>query len=175
MTPTIVVPFREPSAKSRLPEDVRSRLARAMLEDVLAAAREVGETILATTPGGLGAGVGAALERIAAGPVLVVNADLPAATPRDLWALAGAIPPRGLAVVEAADGTTNALALSSPSLFEPVYGPGSAARFRGLAPSLALDLPNLAEDVDTLDDLERLCDRLGAHTRAALDDLRAVA
>jgi len=175
VTPTIVVPFREPSAKSRLPEDVRSRLARAMLDDVLAAAREVGETILATAPGGLGAGVEAALVNVAAGPVLVVNADLPAATPRDLWALAGALPSDGLALVEAADGTTNALALSSPSLFRPVYGPGSASRFGALAPSRVLDLPNLAEDVDTLADLERLGDRLGEHTRAALDDLRALA
>ena len=175
VTPTIVVPFREPSAKSRLPENVRSRLAHAMLEDVLAASREVGETILATAPGGLGAGVATALETVAGGPVLIVNADVPAATPRDLWALAGAIPPGGLALVEAADGTTNALALSAPALFEPVYGPGSASRFRELAPSLTLDLPNLAEDVDTLADLERLCNRLGTHTRAALDELRAAA
>ena len=175
MAPAIVVPFREPSAKSRLPARVRGPLAHAMLADVLAACREVGDTTLATAPGGLGPAVAAAVEAVAGGPVLVVNGDLPAATPRDLWTLLGAIPPAGLALVAAADGTTNALGLSSPSLFAPVHGPGSAERFAALGPSRRVDLPNLADDVDTLDDLERLGDRIGAHTRAALDALRALA
>jgi 2-phospho-L-lactate guanylyltransferase (CobY/MobA/RfbA family) len=175
VVPTIVVPFREPSPKSRLPERARLALAQAMLEDVLTACREVGETMLATAPGGLGPAVAAALETVPAGTVLVVNADVPAATPRDLWALLGAIPTGGLALVEAADGTTNALALSTPTLFEPVYGPGSASRFRALGECRTIDLPNLAEDVDTLEDLERLGDRAGAHTRAALDELRSLA
>ncbi len=146
-----------------------------MLEDVLAACRQVGDTKLATAPGGLGPAVAAALEALPSGPVLVVNADLPAVTPRDLWTLLGAIPPDGLALVAAADGTTNALGLASPSLFAPVHGPGSADRFAALGPSRLLELPNLADDVDTLDDLERLGDRIGAHTRAALDVLRAPA
>ena len=102
------------------------------------------------------------------GPVLVVNADLPCATTRDLLALVGAIPDGGLALVAAADGTTNALALAGAELFEPVYGPGSAERFAALAPSLQLDAPNLADDVDMRDDLARLGDRLGEHTRRAL-------
>jgi 2-phospho-L-lactate guanylyltransferase (CobY/MobA/RfbA family) len=173
VTPTIVVPFREPSAKSRLPAPVRDGLARAMLEDVLAACRQVGETVIATGGSGLGAAVAEALERVRGGPVLVVNADVPAVTPRDLWALVGAVPEGGLALVEARDGTTNALALSSAALFEPLYGPGSASRFRTLGEARALDLPNLADDVDTVEDLERLGDRVGPHTRAALDDLRA--
>jgi len=168
--PTLVVPFREPSAKSRLPERVREPLARAMLEDVLAACREVGETVVARGGGGLGAAVAAELESVAAGPVLVVNGDLPAVTPRDLWALLGAVPEGGLALVEAADGTTNALALSSPGLFTPLYGPGSAERFATLAASRAVDLPNLADDVDTMDDLHRVADRVGRHTRAVLRD-----
>jgi 2-phospho-L-lactate guanylyltransferase (CobY/MobA/RfbA family) len=167
---TIVVPFREPTAKSRIPEPVRETLARAMLEDVLAVCREVGETVVARGGGGLGAAVAAELDMVTAGPVLVVNADLPAATPRDLWTLLGAVPPDGLALVEAADGTTNALALSSPGLYRPLYGPGSAARFRALAPARALDLPNLADDVDSLDDLVRLRGRLGPRTSAALRD-----
>ena len=66
-------------------------------------------------------------------PYLVVNADLPCATSRDLLALVGAVPDGGLALVAAADGTTNALALSDERLFEPVYGPGSAERFAALA------------------------------------------
>jgi 2-phospho-L-lactate guanylyltransferase (CobY/MobA/RfbA family) len=171
VAPTIVVPFREPSAKSRLPERARVPLAQAMLEDVLAACRDVGEAVVATAPGGLGAAVAAALENVPGGPLLVVNADLPAATPRDLWTLLGAIPEQGLALVEAVDGTTNALALSSPTLFAPVYGPGSAKRFAALAASRLVDLPNLADDVDTLEDAERLGERVGTHTRAALDEL----
>src|SRR6478736_5576521 len=117
--PTVVVPFRGETAKQRLapaPEDVRTALAQAMLEDVLA-------------------------------------------------------------VVEAADGTTNALALATPHLFAPLYGEHSAERFLARAERLGVDaavaaIPNLADDVDTLADLERLVDRLGEHTVAALEALR---
>ena len=66
--------------------------------------------------GGQGPAVRAGLEVAAlasggAGPLLVVNADLPCVTARDLLALAGAVPDDGLALARAADGTTNALAL----------------------------------------------------------------
>ena len=121
------------------------------------------------------AGLNAAFAAGGTEPVLVVNADLPCATARDLFALAGALPTRGLALAPAADGTTNALALASIDLFVPVYGPGSAARFAALAPSRAVDSPNLRDDVDTVADLERLGPRLGAHTRAALLALREAA
>ena len=36
-----------------------------------------------------------------------------------------------------------------------------------------VEAPNLVDDVDTLDDLERLHDRLGRHTLGALEALRA--
>src|SRR6476646_5512074 len=168
--PPVVVPFRGEPAKQRLapaPEDVRTALAQAMLADVLAAAE----------PGGQGQAVGGALLRIQTGPVLVVNADLPCARPRDLLTLLGALPEGGLALVEAADGTTNALALASPSLFAPLYGERSAERFLARAERLGVDaavaaIPNLVDDVDTLADLERLVDRLGEHTAAALEALR---
>ena len=100
-----------------------------------------------------------------------MNADLPCADARDLLALAGAAPAKGLALVAAADGTTNALAFADASLFEPVYGPGSAARFAALGPSTVLDAPNLIDDVDTLDDLVRLAGRVGEHTRRVLASL----
>jgi 2-phospho-L-lactate guanylyltransferase (CobY/MobA/RfbA family) len=118
---------------------------------------------------GLGA---AALAAGGAGPLLVVNADLPCVTPRDLLALAGAVPDDGLALAPAADGTTNALALSTPGLFVPLYGPGSAERFEALAPSRRVEAPNLIDDVDSVADLERLGDRLGPRTRAVLASLR---
>ena len=68
-----------------------------------------------------------------------------------------------------------ALAFAAPSLFEPLYGPGSAERFLALAASRLVEIPNLADDVDTLADLERLEERLGPHTRAALESLRSAA
>ncbi len=167
MGPAIVIPYRSGTAKSRLPARVRDRLARAMMRDVLAVAAEIGRPVLADGVGGQGAAVANVLDELPDEPVLVVNSDLPCATPRDLLSLLGAIPEGGLALVAAADGTTNALALASPTLFKPVYGPGSAERFAALAPSRKLEIPNLADDVDTLADLERLAARLGPRTRAA--------
>jgi len=148
-----------------------------MFDDVLAAAEPVGPVVVADEPGGQGQAVEGALRRIESGPLLVVNADLPCARPRDLLTLLGALPEGGLALVEAADGTTNALALASPSLFAPLYGERSAERFLARAERLGVDaavaaIPNLVDDVDTLADLERLVDRLGEHTTAALEALR---
>ena len=101
-----------------------------------------------------------------------MNADLPCATPRDLLALAGAVPEGGLALAVAADGTTNALAFADASLFEPVYGPGSAERFTALGPSRLVDAPNLIDDVDTVADLRRLASRVGPNTRRVLQALQ---
>ena len=143
-----------------------------MLADVVAAADEVGPVTLTETRG-QGAAVEAALSDVQESPVLIVNADLPAVTPRDLLALLGSIPPDGIAVAAARDGTTNALGLSARGLFEPVYGPGSASRFLALAPSRLVEIPNLTDDVDTLDDLEQLDPRVGPKTRAALESLRS--
>ncbi len=193
----IVIPFAGPAGKRRLaplPADSRSLLAHAMLADVLAAAIPVGRTLLVTPPealearrlaAGLGAevvddtgqsqaeGVGQALKTLHDGPVLIVNADLPCARPADLLALLGLMPAGGLAVTEAADGTTNALALSSPRLYERLYGSGSADRFRRHAEGLEIPwadarLPNLVDDVDTAADLGALSARLGPATTAAM-------
>jgi len=192
--PSLVVPFRGAKGKSRLeplPGEARGALARAMLADVLEACIGVGPTIV-VAPSGVeapgaslvcdpGAGQGAAvraglaaaaLASAGIGPFLVVNADLACVTPRDLLALAGAAPRDGLALAAAADGTTNALALGSPDLFRPLYGPGSAARFAALPGSRLVDAPNLVDDVDTLADLERVCARVGPHTRGVLASLR---
>ena len=149
-----------------------------MLGDVVEACAEVGPVIVVTddatvVPGGteivpdpglgLGAAVAAALELVD-GHALVVNADLPCATPAAVRALAEA----GLALVEAGDGTTNALSLPEPGVFAPLYGPGSAARFRAHAPFATLGIPELAADVDAEPDLERLAQRVGPRTRGLL-------
>ena len=190
----VVIPFRA-GGKSRLPSEIRTDVALAMLGDVVEAAVEVGDTRVVTDdsagrlvavelgaegmddPGkGQGAAVAAALAG-ADGVCLIVNADLPRVRPSDLGALA--VPARlgGVAVVEAADGTTNALGLPLAEVFTPLFGPGSARRFRAHAAALdfwceGLALQNLVDDVDTLADLERVGPHGGPRTRAML---RAIA
>jgi 2-phospho-L-lactate guanylyltransferase (CobY/MobA/RfbA family) len=178
---TVIVPFRRERAKLRLrplPEEARTALAEAMLADVLEAAEAVGGSTVVAQEGGQGEAVVNALRDVESGPILIVNADLPCAQPRDLLAVLGAQPEGGLTLVEAEDGTTNALALATPHLFAPLYGPGSAERFRARAerlevPAVTAEVPNLEDDVDTLADLERLESRLGPHTAAAFGRLQA--
>jgi len=149
-----------------------------MLGDVVEAALEVGRVLVVTDDeavvpagaevvadpgGGLGPAVGAGLSKVE-GHALVVNADVPCATPEALLTLAAA----GLALVEAPDGTTNALSLPDPLAFAPLYGPGSAARFRAHAPFATTRIAELEADVDSDADLERLALRLGPRTRSLL-------
>ena len=103
-------------------------------------------------------------QEAAEGHAVVLNADLPCATPRAIERLAAA----GLALVEAADGTTNALSLPDPCVFAPLYGPGSAERFRAHAPFATVAIPELAADVDSDEDFERLALPVGSRTQALL-------
>jgi 2-phospho-L-lactate guanylyltransferase len=175
--PTIVIPYRG-DAKRRLTSSIRAAVAVAMLGDVVEAALEVGRVLVVTNdravvpagaevvddPGsGLGSAVAAGLARVE-GHALVVNADLPCATPDSLRKLAAA----GLALVEASDGTTNALSLPDPRVFAALYGSGSADRFRMHAPFATVRIPELEVDVDSDADLERLVPLLGSRTRALL-------
>jgi 2-phospho-L-lactate/phosphoenolpyruvate guanylyltransferase len=195
----IVVPFRGGEGKQRLTglgRNVHRAVVLAMLADVIAAvthvgngvvitadddgrqlARKAGAEILDDPGGGQGAAVAAALSRVPTGTVLVVNADVPCVRPEDLGALLAAIPLGGIALVPSADGRTNALGLAQPQLFESLYGPRSAERFaraaraRGLE-HMTAEIPNLADDVDTLADLERVRLRAGPRTRDALQGVR---
>jgi 2-phospho-L-lactate guanylyltransferase len=195
--PTIVIPFAGEEGNTRLHASKRARrgLSLAMLGDVLAAAaavgvarvvtadgeaasiaRELGAEIVADPGGGQGPAVAAALADLEPGPILVVNADVPCVVPDDLRGLLAATPAGGIALVEALDGTTNALSLPAAEAFAPLYGPDSAARFHARASELGLEavsvaVPNLAEDVDTLDDLRRLQLRCGPRTQACLFEL----
>jgi 2-phospho-L-lactate guanylyltransferase len=199
---TVVIPFAGAEGKTRLHSSTRIRraLAQAMFCDVLAAclpigptrvvtpdeegadaARDAGAEVVADPRGGQGTAVQAGLEGVEPGGILVVNADVPCVVPHDLRSLLAATPAGGLAFVEAFDGTTNALSLPSSGAFAPLYGPSSSDRFRAHGASLGLEVvsvsvPNLADDVDTMEDLTRLQLRAGPHTQARLAELeRSVA
>jgi 2-phospho-L-lactate guanylyltransferase len=198
---TVVIPFAGVEGKTRLDASRRLRreLSLAMLGDVLAAAlavghprvvtsdddgstfaREAGAELVADPGEGQGPAVVAALAGLEPGATLIVNADVPCVVPADLRALLAATPADGLALVEALDGTTNALSIPAPGVFAPLYGRDSAARFRAHATSLGLQpvsvaIPNLADDVDTLDDLRRLHLRLGPRSQACLAMLSVAA
>ena len=179
---TAVIPFRS-GGKSRLPPALRVEAALAMLGDVLEAAvaaadhvrlitddraasmiaAEFGVELVADPGGGQAAAVSAGLSGVV-GACIVVNADLPCATPAALARLAAC----GAALVSAQDGTTNALSLPDPSVFAPLYGAGSAERFRAHAPFATARIPELEVDVDTDSDLESLPLLSGTRTRALL-------
>jgi 2-phospho-L-lactate guanylyltransferase len=155
---TVIVPYRR-GGKTRLADG--DGIADAMLADVVDACAPLGRVIVADAPGGQGAAVRAVLEGVR-GPVAIVNADLPCATTEEVRALLAAAP----ALVAAADGTTNAVALRDASDFVALYGAGSARRFADALGAAWIDLPGLRDDVDTLDDLERVAGRVGRATAA---------
>jgi 2-phospho-L-lactate guanylyltransferase (CobY/MobA/RfbA family) len=155
-----VIPFR-PNGKTRLGDP---QLAACMAEDVIAAAARVSrDPVVADKLGGLGEAVSAVLATVR-GPVTIVNGDCPCVTSEELEELTAGAP----ALVAASDGTTNAIALADAKDFASLYGPGSADRFEAHLGARRLDLPGLRDDVDTWDDLERVRNRVGSHTRGYL-------
>lgn len=160
---TYVIPYRI-GGKTRLGDP---KLALAMLSDVTDAVNELaGEAIVVDGPGGQSQAVAGTLA-VHRGPVTILNADLPCITSAEIEELTAAAP----ALVAARDGTTNALALRDVGDFKPLYGPGSAARFAEQLGAIGLELAGLRDDVDTWDDVERVRDRVGKHTRRYLNQL----
>jgi 2-phospho-L-lactate/phosphoenolpyruvate guanylyltransferase len=93
--------------------------------------------------------------------VLYLAADLPLVTAREIRAIAEAASDPGVAIGRAHDGGTNALAVRPAAAVTPCFGVAQSARAHarlaeaaGLAVAL-LDLPGLALDVDTPDDIAR--------------------
>ncbi len=186
-----------------LDADQRRALALAMFRDVLRAALEcpalervavvsrdadvLSEAVHAgaeglAEPGGLNEALTSACRAVAkrgAERLLVLAADIPLATPDAIGAVLAA--DADVTVVASSDGGTNALA-APPGAIPFLFGKDSArrhlqaARTIGLR-ALALDVPELALDIDTPDHLERLAvmktgeEGVGRYTAIALGEL----
>jgi 2-phospho-L-lactate guanylyltransferase len=116
--------------------------------------------------------------------VLLVPGDCPALDPAELgYLLDQPVVGRSVAIVPDRHGTgTNALLLTPADVIEPAFGPDSRARHEEAAAAAGVpwtveDVPTLALDVDTADDLaalrRALAERRGgaAHTRGMLSRL----
>jgi 2-phospho-L-lactate guanylyltransferase len=173
----VLVPLKRIDPKSRLagelPLEERVRLMRGLLAGVVAAAGEAGVERVTVVTGlklkgyeawddrGLAwnDALAAAMAEVVRTPlVAIVSADLPLLRAEDLEELLAATPERGLAIARALDGGTNAVAMRPPGLVRTHFGePQSCAIHAGLGvPHVVVDLPGLAFDVDTPEDLVRM-------------------
>jgi 2-phospho-L-lactate/phosphoenolpyruvate guanylyltransferase len=124
---------------------------------------------------GLNAALAVAAEGVGDGGLLVVAADLPLATAAGLGRVLEAAALAPVVVVPSHDGDgTNVLAWREPSSFQPRFGPGSAARHLAVPGAVRVDDPDLAMDVDTVEDLRLVAGRVdpAAVTGRRLRDLR---
>lgn len=145
-------------------------------DPVVSGARPAGAPVqvLPDPGGGLTAAIEAGVRQARADgawPVAVLLPDLPALRPADLDAALAAVADHALAVVPDLEGTGSVLLAAAAGHPLPhAFGAGSAQRHRALgAEVLALDLPRLRRDVDTLAALREAADLgLGPATRAVL-------
>lgn len=107
--------------------------------------------------------------------VALIPGDTPLLDPVELDSLLARAEHEEIAVMIVPDrhgSGTNALVISPPSAFPPSFGPGSldrhvrAAKSAGL-PYRTINVPSLAHDVDTADDLAALWSLLDDSRRAA--------
>jgi 2-phospho-L-lactate/phosphoenolpyruvate guanylyltransferase len=99
---------------------------------------------------------------------VAVCADLPALRPDDLESALGALPRETPSFVADAAGTGTTMYAAPLNAFDPRFGPDSRdAHVRAGATAVAGDLMSLRQDVDDLDDLNRvLLLGVGPHTAA---------
>jgi 2-phospho-L-lactate guanylyltransferase len=173
----VLVPLKRIDPKSRLagelPLEERVRLMRGLLAGVVGAAREAGvERVTVVTSIDLKGydvwhdrglswndALAAAIDEIVTAPlVAIISADLPSLRAEEVEELLAATPARGIAIARALDGGTNAISMRPPGLVRTHFGElGSAAVHAGLGVDhVTLDLPGLAFDVDTPEDLARM-------------------
>jgi 2-phospho-L-lactate guanylyltransferase len=151
-------------------EKLAAAAARAVGADVIEDPWEAGHSIAAAHGAAIAAAGGA--ER-----VLLVPGDCPGLDPAEVETLLADTEPGVVVVPDRHGAGTNALLLSPPDVIDPSFGPGSFARHAALARAAGVsvrvaDVPSLAFDVDTPEDLAalRAAGVGGAHMRALLRD-----
>jgi 2-phospho-L-lactate/phosphoenolpyruvate guanylyltransferase len=103
-----------------------------------------------------------------AGCVAILPGDCPLLNPRELDSALAEHAGKSVGVIPDRHGSgTNGLLLSPPDAIRPAFGPGSRERHLCLAEdagmnSHAVEIPSLALDLDTPDDLDELASRLQA-------------
>jgi 2-phospho-L-lactate guanylyltransferase len=180
----VLVPLKRlDDAKSRLASvlgaDERAALMLELLEGVLAAVKDadVGPVTIvsaeALSPNGVprfddgglawNDALAAAMREVVTEPIAaVVSADLPRVTAEDIRTLVAATPDRGMAVARALDGGTNAVSMRPAGAVMTHFGEPQSAAVHAFATAQAglaariIDVPGLAFDIDTPDDLEAL-------------------
>jgi 2-phospho-L-lactate guanylyltransferase len=170
----VLVPLKATDPKSRLAGalnlEERGDLMSSLLAHVVSAVREAGVagvTVVCSKPvhgyetwldRGLPwneALATAAREVVTAPMVAFVSADLPRLHAHEVADLLRATPTEGIAIGRAQDGGTNAIAMRPPGLVMTHFGePESATVHASLGvPHTMVDLPGLAFDIDTPEDL----------------------
>jgi 2-phospho-L-lactate guanylyltransferase len=193
------------AAKSRfvgVEDGQRQALVLAMFEDVLAAIRGAHDgivTVISEDPAydelvarfrarrvpdaapGYRAAVQSELigaASIGTDAVLIVPADVPGLTARDVETLLAVLANAEVVLVPGVDGGTSALGLRPPTAIPVAFGPNSGWLHRRLAEVSGrrlreLALSSLAVDVDTLEDLDAAARVAGPATARVIESIRA--
>jgi 2-phospho-L-lactate guanylyltransferase len=169
----VLVPLKAVDPKSRLgaamPLGDRAELMASLLEHVTSVIEGIAPvTVVCREPldgyrvfldGGApwNDGLAAAMATVREPLVAVISADLPRLQADEVRALLEATPERGIAIGRAQDGGTNAIAMRPPGLVMTHFGePTSSEVHAGLGvPYTMVDLPGLAFDIDTPEDLAK--------------------
>jgi 2-phospho-L-lactate/phosphoenolpyruvate guanylyltransferase len=183
LSPGLDAPVRRQLAEAML-DDVLVALSATSVDEVIvvtageqpgALARRRGARVISDREQGHNEAAQLGVEealRASADRVIMVPGDCPALDPSELDALlARPTAERSLIIVPDRHGTgTNALVIKPPDAVGPAFGPGSCERHARLAraagiPHAVVNVPSLALDIDTPDDLAALEDLPERHLR----------